>query len=105
VAGDRPAGGKLRIDRATWLICGIVLAGIGFVGSMTLFTTVSDNSSLESDISLGLLGLAFAGVVLGVLAIMGWGPFGHDRVNTAGSGDESQSRSGGVRHPHHRAED
>jgi hypothetical protein len=65
VAGDRPAGGKLRIDRATWLICGIVLAGIGFVGSMTLFTTVSDNSSLESDISLGLLGLAFAGVVLG----------------------------------------
>ena len=85
---------SVGIDRSTWLIGGIVLAAVGFTGSMVLFTTVSDNAPWESDITLGLLVLGFVGVILGVLAIMGWGPFGHVRVNTAGSVGTGEGRSG-----------
>jgi hypothetical protein len=59
---------------------------------MVLFTTLSDNAPWESDITVGLLVLGFVGVILGVLAIVGWGPFGYVRVNTAGSvGGEGRS--------------
>jgi hypothetical protein len=75
----------MGIDRSIWLISGIVLAGIGFTGSMVLFTTVSQNASWESDFAFGLMVLGFVGVVLGVLAILGWGPFGYVRVNPAGN--------------------
>jgi len=50
-----------------------------------LYTTVSHNSSWEWDISLALLVLGFAGVALGVVVIMGWGPFAYVRVDAAGS--------------------
>jgi hypothetical protein len=55
----------MGIDRSTWLIGGLVCAAIGFSASMVLYTTVSQNSAWEWDISIGLLILGFAGVALG----------------------------------------
>ena len=86
----------MGFDRSTWLISGIAGAAIGFTGAMVLYTTVSHNSSWEWDISLALLVLGFAGVALGVVVTMGWGPFADVRVNTAGSAHKSESRSGGA---------
>jgi hypothetical protein len=84
----------MGIDRSTWLISGIVFAAIGFTGSMVLFTTVGENASWESDIAFGLLVVGFVGLILGVLAIMGWGLFGHVRV-TAGSVGTGENHGGG----------
>jgi hypothetical protein len=91
--------GSAGIDRSIWLISGIVLAGIGFTGSMVLFTTVTQKSSWELDIAFGLMFLGFAGLVLGVLAIFGWGPFGYVRLNpegNAGQGEEGRADDGRV---------
>jgi hypothetical protein len=83
------------LDRSTWLISGIAFAAIGFTGAMVLYTTVCHNSSWEWDISLALLVLGFAGVALGVVVLIGWGPFGSVRVSTEGSARKSDTRSGG----------
>jgi hypothetical protein len=82
-------------ERSTWLIGGIACAAIGFTGAMVLYATVSHNSSWEWDLSLALLALGFAGIALGVVAIMGLGPFGCVRVSTGGSARKSDTRSGG----------
>jgi hypothetical protein len=74
---------KVGIDRSIWLISGIVLAGIGFTGSMVLSTTVAQNASWELDFGFGLMILGFVGALVGVLAILGWGPFGYARVSPA----------------------
>jgi hypothetical protein len=79
----------MGLDRSTWLISGIAFAAIGFTGAMVLYATVSHNSPWEWDISLALLVLGFAGVALGVVVAMGWGPFAQVGVNTAGRADEN----------------
>jgi hypothetical protein len=66
---------------------------------MVLFTTVTQKSSWELDIAFGLMFLGFAGLVLGVLAIFGWGPFGYVRLNpegNAGQGEEGRADDGRV---------